>query len=164
MVLLTGIVGAGLAIGALSTEAYFVPEGFHSMEPTLLPNDMLRADVAWSTRRGPRHGEIWILHNPHPLDENGPFLVKRVIGLPGDVLEFQSGRVVLNHHVVSEPYAQQPLLKKVAKRKLGPNEFWVMGDNRNQSEDSTSFGPLPRHAFMGHVVLRYWPLGRFGLL
>ena len=81
--------------------------------------------------------------------------------MPGDTVELRSGAVLINGVLINEPYINgaqtfcgnycQPFI-------LGPDEYFLMGDNRVNSLDSRSFGPIPARQLVGRVVLRYWPL------
>lgn len=119
--------------------------------------------------RKPRRGEVVICHYPGRRMKRLPFLpqafVKRVIGLPGDTLEWQEGVLLLNGVPLEEPYLD-PAHCRYARtrppRPLGPDEYFVLGDNRDHSHDSRSVGPLHRRAIRGRVVCRLFPLKRVG--
>jgi signal peptidase I len=99
----------------------------------------------------------------YPLDPAKSF-IKRVVGLPGDTVAIRRGHVYVNGREISEPY--------VPKRYLGDEsyppvvvpkgDYYVMGDHRDDSYDSRSFGPVPRKYIYGKAVFAYWPLQRFG--
>ncbi len=117
----------------------------HSMEPSLAPGQVrwvLRAWVAAS----PRRGEVWLVETPE-----GPAL-KRVVGLPGDRLEERLDGLWLNGRFYDEPWVSQP-----ERTPRGPwaaeDGFLVLGDNRPQSRDSRTFGPLPTSALLGRVLI-----------
>ena len=119
--------------------------------------------------RTPKRGEVVICHYPGRRMKRLPFLpqafVKRVIGLPGDTLEWQEGTLLLNGEALEEPYLD-PARCRYARtrppRTLGRDEYFVMGDNRDSSHDSRSVGPLCRRAIRGRVVCLLFPLKRVG--
>jgi signal peptidase I len=148
-----------------------------SMEPTLLcarPGDgctarlndrVLVAKIVYRFR-DPRRGEIAVFHAPAAArrlcSEGGTFL-KRVIGLPGDVVSEQGGVVYLNGKRLAEPYLSRRTRDSDTRTwpMLKPGEYFVMGDNRLGSCDSRTWGPVPRASFIGPVVATYWPPTRW---
>jgi len=101
-------------------------------------------------------GEIGgqITPDPHSRDLN---LTKRVIGVPGDTVGHRDNRVFVNGKKADDiPTA--PFLRT----HLGPNQYFVLGDNRSASQHSRAFGPVPRNTIFARAILTYWPLGRFG--
>lgn len=154
-------VALGVGLWVVATRGYYVPSG--SMEPSLREGDQFCADVLFAARRSPRRGEIWVLSNPH-VDENGPTLVKRVIGLPGEVVEVRAGHVWIDGRALHEGYCKEAPAYTTAPRRLGAGRYWVLGDNRNDSEDSHVWGPLDRERFIGRAFFRYAPLNRIGAL
>jgi signal peptidase I len=157
-VLLTALLAAVLAFFFGATRSYFVPSD--SMVPTLLQGDEFRADTFFALQAGPKRGEIWVITNPSPNDGNGPVLVKRVIGLPGEKVATDGGVVTINGKPLDEPYCAEKPDYQLGPKKLGPDEYWLLGDNRNRSEDSHKWGPLPKSLLIGKAVVRYWPLSR----
>jgi len=119
-------------------------------------------------------GDIVVFARPprEPATPGVKDLVKRVIGLPGETISFPDGRVLINGKPISEPWlpagtVTTPLLPTipgcvtVARNcKIPPNDYFVMGDNRGDSQDSRFFGPIPRSLIVGKVVFRLWPLSR----
>ena len=92
--------------------------------------------------------------------------IKRVIGVPGDVVEIDHGTVVLNGQRLEESYIPDANRDQIsmASRKVEAGRYFVLGDHRNSSNDSRSWGTVPREAIYGKAVFVYWPLGRLGLL
>ena len=101
----------------------------------------------------------------YPLDRSKSF-IKRVIGLPGDTIEIQSGRLFVNGKELQEPYVPASYLdgSSLLPRVLPPNNYFVMGDHRDSSNDSRMFGPVPRQYIYGKAVFAYWPVDHFGSL
>jgi signal peptidase I len=101
----------------------------------------------------------------YPLDRSKSF-IKRVIGLPGDNIEIRSGHLYLNERELKEPYVPASYLdgSSYAARKIPPDEYFVMGDHRDSSNDSRMFGTVPRDYIYGKAVFAYWPVTQFGSL
>lgn len=110
--------------------------------------------------RPPKLGEIIVFH--FPRDPQRSF-VKRVVGVPGDTVEIVNGEVRLNGEVHPEPYLIYPGSTDQAALVLKEKEYFVMGDNRRQSEDSRKWGPVPEDNILGRVWLVYWPFDQRGL-
>jgi signal peptidase I len=114
----------------------------------------------------PQRGEIIVFESP---DQPGidPPLIKRVIGLPGETVEIRDLQVHINGQPLDEPYINEPCSASRCPDKiwqLGPDQFFVMGDNRNHSRDSRSFGPIEHAHVIGEALVRYWPPQDWGLL
>ncbi len=128
-----------------------------SMLPALRPGEFLLV------RRGlpaPAEGQIAYLHT-----SDGRPLLKRIVGLPGESLRVGS-HVEVNGSALIEEYAagtSAPADFRGVNR-LGPDEYFVLGDNRAASTDSRHFGPVPAPSIEGVAWLRYWPISRFGVL
>jgi signal peptidase I len=101
----------------------------------------------------------------YPLDRSKSF-IKRVIGLPGDTVEIRAGHLYLNGKELLEPYVPPSYLdgSSYAARKIPSDEFFVMGDHRDSSNDSRMFGTVPRDYIYGKAVFAYWPVTQFGSL
>ena len=107
-----------------------------------------------------KRGQVVVFY-PTAQHEGIP-LIKRVIGVPGDTLEFVNGEVHVNQERLEEPYINGLATgcSQYCNLVLQPGQYFVMGDNRPNSFDSRSFGPVDDENIIGHVVLRYWPLDR----
>ncbi len=155
-----GALGIGLFVAG--TNPYTVPSA--SMRPALQPGDLFRADVYFALRQGPKRGEIWVFNNPQPENHLGAILVKRIVGLPGERISVVDGQIRVNGQVIKEQYQHDPIGYRMKPVRLRPDEYWVLGDNRNDSADSHVWGPLNRRTLQGRAWLRYWPPTRLGLL
>jgi signal peptidase I len=99
----------------------------------------------------------------YPLDTSKSY-IKRVIGLPGDVVRISGGKVLVNGKVLREPYvaAEYFDLQSYPPVKVQPDHYFVMGDHRNSSNDSRAWGTVARNYIYGKAVLVYWPMKFFG--
>ncbi|HUM36822.1 MAG TPA: signal peptidase I [Anaerolineae bacterium] len=131
-----------------------------SMEPTLHEGQYLLISKASYWFHEPERGDILVV-KPLNGDKNSIPLIKRLIGLPGDTVEARDGRIWINGVAINETYVSGPLAY-ADRWTLGPDEYFLLGDNRNNSSDSHSWGPLPRENIIGKAVFRYWPLELFG--
>lgn len=100
-----------------------------------------------------------------PLDPTKSY-IKRVLGLPGDRVEVRRGEVLVNGKKVDEPYVPAAYRDRSSHPalELPADHFYVLGDHRNTSNDSRTWGPVPREYITGKAVFAYWPLERFGAL
>lgn len=128
-----------------------------SMEPTLYTGEWLWTDKIGYEIGAPKRGDIVVLKYHDTRDK----YVKRVIGLPGDTVEIKEHKVYVNGARLTEPYIKEPPLTDYKSTEVPPNNYFVMGDNRNQSDDSRgSVGMVPLQKLEGRAVLRLWPIWR----
>ena len=126
------------------------------MTPTLQPGDYVLVD---RSRRPDFRGDIAVFEHP---DRRAFFLVKRVIGLPGEHLTIESGRVLIDGTPLSEPWTSDDTGPD-GSWVLGLEQAFVLGDARRLSSgDSREIGPLPVEHLGMKIVFRYWPLERIG--
>ena len=109
----------------------------------------------------PEYGDVIIFNYPSDRSRD---LVKRVIGLPGDVIEIQSGQVIRNGEALDEPYVENPDRRSVGPVEVPENSYYVLGDNRRASSDSRDWGFLSDEHVIGRAWISYWPTDRIGLL
>src|SRR5207302_11356231 len=109
----------------------------------------------------PQHCDVIVFH--YPLDPSTDF-IKRIIGLPGDTVQTTSSKVIVDGQVLQEPYVNQTFNFDSQTWKLGPDQFFVMGDNRGNSLDSRTWGPLDKSYIVGKAILVYWPLNNWELV
>ena len=158
---------AGLTIGLIR---YFLFKPFYvkgqSMEPTFVEHDYLIIDELTYRFRPPERGEVVVFRAP---TSERDYYLKRVVGLPGERIKIEDNRVIIYNDaspqgvVVEEYYLSEETGGSVTKT-LGPDQYFVMGDNRDASFDSRRFGPVSRRAIVGRTWLRGWPPGRIGKL
>jgi len=163
-------IGVALAALVIATilrtyvvQTFWIPTG--SMIPTLQENDRVVVNKLSYKLHGVGRGDIVVFTTPPGVPEDYKDLVKRVVGLPGDTVEGLNGRVLVNGKVLDESYLPEgTATSQFGPQKIPAGTYWVMGDNRGNSTDSRSFGPIPERTIVGHAVVRIWPLRRFGLL
>jgi len=141
-------------------EAFKLPTG--SMMPTVLIGDYIIVDKRAYRDGFPKRGDLVIFSSPN---DPGVTLLKRVVGLPGETIEIRAKRVLLNGAAIEEPYAYYaeppggPVVRPgdvLPALKLPPDEFFLLGDNRDRSWDSRFFGPVARTHILGKAKLIYF--------
>lgn len=141
-------------------QPFYIPSG--SMEPTLMPGDRIIVNKLVYRYSEPERGDVVVFK--YPLDPEKDY-IKRIVAVSGERIEVVDGRLFINYELVSEHYLPPGLIYN----DFGPAEvpagtYFVMGDNRNNSQDSRIWGPLPRDNFVGKAVIIFWPLNRIGLI
>jgi len=132
-----------------------------SMEPTLHEGQYLIVSKVAYWLHEPQRGDIVVLEPPDHRSAI-PY-IKRVIGLPGEHMVIRDGRVWIDGAALNEPYVSGPALYQEDVI-LGPDEYLVLGDNRNNSSDSHVWGSLPADNILGKTVFRYWPPEKWGMM
>lgn len=137
-----------------------------SMQQTFQDSERLIVSRVHYLVTRPDRGDIIVFNS---VDTNDPdvMLIKRVVGLPGDVVRFTDQQTYINDILINEPYINEMCSEFRCPDDeviLGADEYFVMGDNRNNSRDSRVFGPVPIGNVVGRVVFRYWPVPRIGVI
>lgn len=129
-----------------------------SMAPTLAPAEYILVDkLAYRVFGDPDRGDVVVFRDWN--DEQD--YIKRIIGLPGEAVDVRDGRVFIDGMPLDEPYLQgAPTGGGGGPTVLGPDDYFVLGDNRGNSSDSRVHGPLQRDHIVGRAWLTYWPLSR----
>ncbi|MEL7316753.1 MAG: signal peptidase I [Cyanobacteria bacterium J06559_3] len=152
-----------LGIRAFVAEARYIPSG--SMEPTLEINDRLVVEKVSYHFNPPIRGDIVVFRPPETLFKPGQrrdAFIKRIIGLPGDTVEIADGTVFVNDEALTEDYIKEPPLNDWGPETVPEGFYLVLGDNRNSSFDSRSWGFVDREDIIGKAVVRFWPPSRVG--
>lgn len=151
-------VAFSLTLRTFIFEPFIVPTP--SMEPTLLVGDKVIVNKL-SYRWGKiGRGDLVVFYSP---TEPGKELVKRAIGLPGEEITLTTeGQILINGQNMEENYFTPPSNTSYQNQTiiLGQEEYFVMGDNRQNSLDSRYFGPIPKSIIFGKLVFIYWPPNR----
>ncbi|HVE73072.1 MAG TPA: signal peptidase I [Thermoanaerobaculia bacterium] len=147
--LAVAIVLAVLARAAV--HIYSIPS--RSMAPTLEAGDQIL--VTPYLRSNPERGHVVVFRRGEEL------MVKRVIGVPGDLVDSRLGRVRIGGHTLPEPYALRPAATGAIESQIVPaDSYFVLGDNRDDSIDSRSWGYVPRAQVVGHARMILWSSDR----
>jgi|ADurb_H2B_02_Slu_FD_contig_101_10971_length_1459_multi_3_in_0_out_0_2 signal peptidase I len=133
-----------------------------SMLPTLKENNLIIVNKLLYRFKKPNRGDIVVFVPPG--GDKQVYYVKRIIGLPGETIEVKEGSVYINNEKLKESYLQIETPGKASLQTLKPNEFFVMGDHRNNSLDSRDFGPIELKSISGRAILVFWPLQSVKLL
>lgn len=131
-----------------------------SMEPTLKSGQFVLVNKLAYKIGSPQYGDIIVFHYPRNPDQE---YIKRVIGLPGDLVEIKAGEVFVNDQLIDEPYIlNEPTYQD--RVRVPVNALFVLGDNRNNSSDSHTWGAVPLESVVGKAILIYWPPQDWGIL
>jgi len=153
------VVAGGLFLAVNAATARVRVESI-SMQPNLYEGQFVvvnRLAYRWANLE---HGDIIVFHFPNNPTKR---YIKRIIGIGGDLVSTNNGRVYVNGIPLDEPYLDSTPNYE-GEWKVGPGEVFVLGDNRNNSNDSKNWGMLELDAVIGKAVFIYWPLGDFGLI
>jgi len=132
-----------------------------SMEPGLRNGQRLIVLKVVYLFKAPERGDIVIIHPPVEPETRW---VKRIIGLPGDIVEVKNGSVYVNGVALEEPYIKSPPAYTMNPFKVPEGTYFVLGDNRNNSTDSHFGWTVPRRSIEGEVWLRIWPFSALGII
>jgi len=158
-VVITVIIAAAVfALLRLTVQSYTVV--MSSMEPNFQQGDCIMVSKMSYRSSGPQRGDV-IVFTP-PFDSQFPF-IKRVVGLPGEIVEIKNGEVSINGTPLEEDeyIAAQPNYTMSATE-VPENEYFVLGDNRNNSTDSSRGWTVPRDNIIGRAWFVYWPPSKLG--
>jgi signal peptidase I len=157
---------AAILLRTFIIQPYFIPSG--SMEPTLKVGDKVLVNKLSYHLHSVHRGDVVVFKRP-PNDYNADIkdLIKRVIGLPNETISASSGHVYIDGRLLNEPWL--PKGQSSTTSNFGPvhipaGEYFVMGDNRINSQDSRYIGPISGKLIVGRAFLIVWPVGHIGTL
>ncbi len=144
--------------------ARFVVDG-HSMLPNFTDDQFIIVSRLSYIIGDPQRGDVVVFHYPQQQDRD---FIKRVIGLPGETVTIQGSRVYINGKLIDEPYIDPENWchgkSCDGSWEVGPDQYFVLGDNRGSSKDSQDFGPVDRKFIVGKAFIRYWPPSEWQLI
>ncbi|MBW4535244.1 MAG: signal peptidase I [Pleurocapsa minor HA4230-MV1] len=169
---IAGLIGAiflyplflALFIRGFIAEARYIPA--ESMLPTLQVNDRLIINKLAYRFSPPQRGDIIIFSPTEALQQQDyhEAFIKRIIGLPGDKIQIEDGKVYINDRPLQENYIQDLPNYEYKTQVVAANSYFVLGDNRNNSYDSHYWGFVPRQNIIGKATQRFYPFARAGSL
>ena len=135
-----------------------------SMVPTLKVGDVILVDKITPKLTGIKRGDIVVFHPPIPNETR--FFVKRVIGLPGDIVEVHDGKVFINGIPLNEPYVKEPPRYDYGPVEVPKDQYFLLGDNRNNSFDSHAWDYpfVSRKLIEGRVIMIIFPIRRMRII
>ena len=153
-------------------QSFYIPSP--SMVPTLQVGDRIMVNKLSYDLHTVHRGDIVVFKRPPLEEQDFPDLVKRVIGLPGETISTKDGHVYINGRLLPEPWLpagpqsytgalpddQHQQYNMPGPVHIPAGEYFVMGDNRTDSEDSRFFGPIPKSLIVGRAVAVVWPLSQ----
>jgi signal peptidase I len=171
--LIKTLVTAGILAFGIRTfvaEARYIPSS--SMEPTLEINDRLIVEkISYACLLDrcvgqPKRGDIVVFSPTDALKQQNykDAFIKRIIGLPGDTVEVKGRTVYINNRPLQEEYIKEKPNYIYPATIVPPNQYLVLGDNRNNSYDSHFWGFVPRENLIGRASIRFWPFNRVGTI
>lgn len=168
---ITKVVAISLAI--ILPVRYFLIQPFYvkgaSMEPNFHDREYLIIDEISYRFEEPRRGQVIVFRYPRDPQE---YFIKRIIALPGEEVQIKDGQIIIFNEenpsgfTLSEDYLPDNLAtynQSEEKLAIGPDEYFVLGDNRNASKDSRSFGAVDKSFLTGKVLFRGWPLNKLAV-
>jgi signal peptidase I len=160
------LIGLVYTLVNLASVRFFI-EG-PSMQPNFWAGQFLIVSRVHYLLAQPERGDIVVFDPPgDDGTRDEPLLIKRLIGLPGEHIEFLDGTITVNGEPLVEPYTAQEACRANCAQKtwdLGADEYLFFGDNRNNSRDSRSFGVVTKNRIVGEAIVRYWPPQDWGLV
>jgi signal peptidase I len=165
---IAGAIGIALIVRAFLLASFFIPSP--SMTPTLHNGDRVLVNKLAYRVHDVHRGDVVVFERPPELKDAPEVkdLIKRVIGLPGETVEFRDGRILIDGHLLDEPYlpaGTQTLAKTKGETiTVAEGDVLVLGDNRENSKDGRYFGPFSQKLIVGRAFVLYFPMKNLGFL
>lgn len=144
-----------------------------SMEPNLHNSDYVLTDKISYRVGEPKRGDVVVIHAPEAANcptGTGCDFIKRLLGLPGDTVEVKDNAIYINGAPLDEEYIADDVMTVAGNYTrdrvvtLGPDQYFVVGDNRMHSSDSRAWGPITKDGIVGRAFVRYWPVPDMGVI
>jgi signal peptidase I len=164
LILVAASLAVALFVRGFLIQAFYIPS--ESMVPTLVKNDRVLVNKLSYKLHDVHRGDIVVFTAPPgAATAQVKDLIKRVIGLPGETIEGRNGSIFINNKPLDEPYLPPDVRSRdFPPEKVPPDRVWVLGDNRQDSRDSTFFKSIPEHSIVGRAFVKIWPLNDLSLL
>jgi signal peptidase I len=164
LVLVAASLAVALIVRGFLIQAFYIPS--ESMVPTLDKHDRVLVNKLSYKLHDVHRGDIVVFDAPPgAATAQVKDLIKRVIGLPGETIEGRNGTIFINNKPLDEPYLPPDVRSRdFPPAKVPAEKVWVLGDNRQDSRDSTFFGPIPESSIVGRAFVKIWPLNDLSLL
>jgi len=137
---------------------------YSCMLPSIEDGDWIIVNKASYSFSDPKRGDVIVFNPDESVSSQYPF-IKRIIALPGETVEIKNGQVFIDNTAINEPYIfpEPPRSNKdFGPQKMRDSQYFVLGDNRNNSNDSRSWGPISRNDIIGKAKFVYWPPSKWG--
>ena len=150
-----------IAVIQASIQGYTVH--YSCMLPNIEQGDWIMVSKASYLFSDPERGDVIVFWPPEDVASDRPF-IKRVIALPGDIVEVKDGKVFINDIPIEEEYIKEPPRYTTSSELIPDGEYFVLGDNRNNSNDSHCWGTITHDDIIGKALFIYWPPEKWRLL
>lgn len=162
MVVLGAAAVVAIILRTFVFQAFYIPS--ESMEQTLYQGDRILVNKVSYRLHDINRGDVVVFRRPDDQPGDIRDLIKRVIGLPGDVVEGRNSQIYVNGQLLVEPYLHGDSFADFGPITVPDGEYFMMGDNRDQSLDSRRFGTIAEDRVIGRAFVLFWPVDRVGLL
>ena len=164
LILVAASLAVALVVRGFLIQAFYIPS--ESMVPTLVKNDRVLVNKLSYKLHDVNRGDIVVFKAPEgAATAQVKDLIKRVVGLPGETIEGRNGNIFIDGKPLDEPYLPPDVRSRdFPPEKIPPKKIYVLGDNRQDSRDSTFFHAVEESAIVGRAFVKIWPLNDLGLL
>jgi signal peptidase I len=164
LVLVAASLAVALIVRGFLIQAFYIPS--ESMVPTLVKNDRVLVNKLSYKLHDVHRGDIVVFKAPEgAATAQVKDLIKRVVGLPGETIEGRNGTIFIDNKPLDEPYLPPDVRSRdFPPEKIPPKKMYVLGDNRQDSRDSTFFHAVEENKIVGRAFVKIWPLNDLGLL